>query len=88
MFVRNDPVRLMFTEWSRLAGTSVGHPAQPPAQAGSPRAGCTGPCPGGAWVSPERRLHNLPGQPGPVLCHVPRWWVSHVLLCYVSKTWM
>ena len=36
----------------------------------------------------RRRLHNLPGQPGPVLCHVPRWWVSHVLLCYVSKTWM
>jgi len=26
------------TEWSWLAGSSVGHPAQPPAQAGSPRA--------------------------------------------------
>ena len=36
------------TEWSGLEGTSVGHPAQPPAQAGSPRAGCTGPRPGGA----------------------------------------
>ena len=36
------------TEWSGLAGTSVGHPAQPPAQAGSPTAGCTAPRPGGA----------------------------------------
>jgi len=33
------------TECSGLEGTSVGHPVQPPAQAGSPRAGCTGPCP-------------------------------------------
>ena len=31
-----------------LAGPSVGHPAQPPAQAGSPRAGCTAPWPGGS----------------------------------------
>ena len=31
-----------------LAGTSVGHPDQPPAQAGSPRAGCTAPRPGGS----------------------------------------
>jgi len=31
--------------WQGLEGTSVGHPAQPPAQAGSPRAGCTAPCP-------------------------------------------
>ena len=30
------------TAWWGLAGTSVGPPAQPPAQAGSPRAGCTG----------------------------------------------
>jgi len=36
------------TECLGLAGPSVGHPAQPPAQAGSPRAGCKGPCPGGA----------------------------------------
>jgi len=36
------------TECSGLAGTSVGHPAQPPAQAGSPTAGCTGPRPGGS----------------------------------------
>ena len=36
------------TEWSGVKGTSVGHPAQPPAQAGSPTAGCRGPCPGGS----------------------------------------
>ena len=36
------------TEWSGLAGPSVCHPAQPPAEAGSPRAGCTAPRPGGA----------------------------------------
>jgi len=36
------------TAWLGLEGTSVGHPVQPPAEAGSPRAGCTGPCPGGA----------------------------------------
>ena len=36
------------TEWSGLEGTSVGHPAQPPAQAGSPRAGCTALRPGGS----------------------------------------
>jgi len=36
------------TEWSGLEGTSVGHPVQPPAEAGSPTAGCTGPRPGGA----------------------------------------
>jgi len=36
------------TEWSGLEGTSVGHPVQPPAEAGSPRAGCTAPRPGGS----------------------------------------
>jgi len=29
----------------------VGHPAQPPAEAGSPRAGCTAPRPGGAGIT-------------------------------------
>ena len=28
--------------------------SNPPAQAGSPRAGCTGPRPGGSWISPEK----------------------------------
>ena len=32
----------------------MGHPVQPPAQAGSPRAGCTAPHPGGAGISPEK----------------------------------
>jgi len=40
------------TECSGLEGTSVGHPVQPPAQAGSPTAGCTGPCPG-SWLTLE-----------------------------------
>jgi len=40
------------TECSGLAGPSVGHPAQPPAQAGSPTAGCTAPRPGGSWSPP------------------------------------
>jgi len=42
------------TAWWGLEGTSVGHPAQTPAQAGSPRAGCTGPCPGGSGISREK----------------------------------
>ena len=45
-------------EWWGLGGPSVGHPAQPPAQAGSPRAGCTGLRPGGSWISPENSLHK------------------------------
>jgi len=36
------------TECSGLEETSVGHLVQPPAKAGSPRAGCTGPRPGGS----------------------------------------
>ena len=42
--------------------------SNPPAKAGSPKAGCKGPCPGGFWMSPER-IHNPPGQPVPVLSH-------------------
>ena len=38
----------------------MGHPAQPPAEAGSPRAGCTGPCPGGSWISPEKEAPQPP----------------------------
>jgi len=34
------------TECSGLEGTSVGHLVQTPAEARSPRAGCTGPRPG------------------------------------------
>jgi len=57
------------TECSGLEGTSVGHPVQPPAEAGSPRAGCTGPRPCGFEYLQRRRLHNLPGQPVPGLRH-------------------
>ena len=46
--------------WQGLAGTSVGPPAQPPAQAGSPRAGGTGPRPGGAGISPEKETPQPP----------------------------
>jgi len=46
--------------WWGLAGTSVGHPAQPPAQAGSPTAGCTAPRPGGAGISPEMETPQPP----------------------------
>ena len=28
--------------------------SNPPAEAGSPTVGCTGPCPGGSWISPEK----------------------------------
>ena len=42
------------TEWWGLEGTSGDHPVQPPAESGSPTAGCTGPCPGGFRISPEK----------------------------------
>jgi len=48
-----------------LAGPSVGHPAQPPAQAGSPGAGGTAPRPGGARISPEKKTSL--GKPNPKL---------------------
>ena len=48
------------TEWSGLEGTSVGHPVQLPVEAGSPRAGGTGPHPGGSWVSPEKETPQPP----------------------------
>ena len=34
------------TEWQGLEGTWGDHPVQPPPEAGSPSAGCTGPRPG------------------------------------------
>jgi len=46
----------------------VGHLVQPPAEAGSPRAGCTGPRPGGSGISPEKETT----QPVPGLCHPQR----------------
>ena len=35
-------------------------PTNPPAEAGSPRAGCTGPRPGGAGISPEKETPQPP----------------------------
>ena len=32
----------------------------PPAEAGSPTAGCTGPCPGRSWISPEKENPQPP----------------------------
>ena len=43
-----------------LEGTSVGHPVQPPAQAGSPREGGTAPHPGGSGISPEKETPQPP----------------------------
>jgi len=48
MFQKLQRLLLQITEWLGLEGTSVGHLVQPPAEAGSPRAGCRGPCPGGS----------------------------------------
>jgi len=45
---RRSPGNHRFTECSGLEGTSVGHPVQPPAEAGSRSVGCRGPCPGGS----------------------------------------
>ena len=58
------------TEFLGLEGTSGDHLVQPPADAGSLRAGCTGLA--GFEYLQRRRLHNLPGQPVPVLCHPQR----------------
>jgi len=38
----------------------MGHPAQPPAQAGSPRAGCTALRPGRSGISPEKETPQPP----------------------------
>ena len=38
----------------------MGHLVQPPAEAGSPTAVCTGPCPGGSGISPEQETPQPP----------------------------
>ena len=48
------------TEWWGLEGPSVGPPVQPPAEAGSPRAGCTGLRPGRSGISPEKETPQPP----------------------------
>ena len=34
--------------------------SNPPAEVGSPTAGCIGPCPGGSWISPEKETPQPP----------------------------
>jgi len=67
-------------ECSGLEGTSVGHPAQPPAQAGSPTAGCTAPRPGGSSGGNQERS---PGA-DPSLSHSA--WVSCVCVWIAEKS--
>ena len=55
----------MFGVGRDLCGSS----SPTPAKAGSPTAGCTGPC---LEYLQRRRLHSLPGQSVPVLCHPQR----------------
>ena len=38
----------------------MGHLVQPPRRSRSPTAGCTGPCPGGSWISPEKETPQPP----------------------------
>lgn len=59
-------------------------PAPAPAQAGTPRAGCPGPRPGGFWRSPSRRPHNLSVQPVPGL----RQRHSKTVFSYVQITFL
>ena len=77
------------TECYRLEGTSVGHPIQPPAEAGSPTASCTGPCPGGSRLLPcgKPLLQGLPllqhwsGGNGEEKCKTKvRWELQQLLL--------
>lgn len=56
--------------WLSLDGTSLGHLAQPPAPAGTPRAACPGLCPDSFWMSPRRRFHTLSGQSVPLFSHL------------------
>ena len=44
------------TEWQGLEGTSGDHLVQPPAEAGSPKAGCIGSHPGWFLISPEKDI--------------------------------
>lgn len=55
--------------WTLLGEWGWSMPSPTPVQAGTPRGGCPGPCPGGFRRSPWKRLHSLPGQPMPVLRH-------------------
>ena len=67
--VRIESQNHRIAECQGLEWTSGDHLGQHPAKAGSPRAGCTGPCPGGFWISREKETYYAFRQPVPVLCH-------------------
>jgi len=58
--------------WSGLEGTSVDHPVQPLPKQGHPAQAAQDLIQAGLEYLQRRRLHNLPGQPGPGLCHPQR----------------
>lgn len=47
------------TECLGLGDASGEHAVQPPAKAGSPTAGCTGLCPGGFRIAPDRSVQQM-----------------------------
>ena len=57
------------TAWLGLAGTSVGHPVQPLPKQGHPEQAAQHRLQAGLEYLQRRRLHSLPGQPGPGLHH-------------------
>ena len=59
LFIPAQPLQHhRITEWLGLQGP-LGPSAPAPAPAGTPRAGCPGPHPGGSGRSPRRRPHSL-----------------------------
>ena len=58
------------TEWQGLKGTSVGHLVLP--KQGHLQQAAQGYAQAGFEYLQRRRLHHLPGQPVPVLCHPQR----------------
>lgn len=69
------------TEWLGLEGTCGHHLEQSHAKAGSPRADCTGLCPGGFWVSAEKETPS-PSSPGNIsltTCLCSLFWCSVTL---------
>ena len=57
------------TELQRLEGTSRYHQVQPPCKAGPLQQAAQGGIQAGLEHFQRRRIHNLPGQPVPELCH-------------------
>ena len=61
--------RSEFTKWPRLEGTSEDHLVQPPAEQDHLEHITQDGIQVGFEYLQKRRLHNLSGQPVPVLCH-------------------